>query len=186
MSKASERASGRGSAAQVGIHLSSKNCSQKAFCGLINATASGFHQCCLLWHAGPATLLCLPLRLQGAEDGREVGTLIPLIHLLSPYSPLQLPPIAASAHSPLSHTPSVSFFPVFSSCPTAASGKSQPLSGETAAGENWSLSSIIGAASRAGSLPILALLWLLYCSCTDNRQTSCILPTKPGSVWVFS
>lgn len=102
------------------------------------------------------------------------------------YSPLQLLPIAAGAHSPPSHTPSVSFFPAFSSCPTAASGKSQPLSGETAAGENWSLSSITGAASRAGSLPILALLWLLYCSCTDNRQTSCILPTKPGSVWVFS
>lgn len=120
--------------------------------------------------------------------GRKVGTLIRLICLLPPYSPFQLSIISAGAHVPSSHIPSVSFFPASSSRPTAAGGKSQPLSGETAAAENWSLSSIIGVASRAGSLPILALLWLLDCSFTHvaNRQTSCIPPTKPGSVWVFS
>lgn len=67
----------------------------------------------------------------------------------------------------------VSFFPTSSGCPALASSKSQPLSGETAAGGNWFLSSITtGAASRAGFLPILALLWLLYCSCTARRPVA--------------
>lgn len=132
------------------------------------------------------TPLCLSQGLQGAEDGEEGGH----THTSGTFSVSLLAlPVASSwcwwpPHTP--PHPSVSLFPAFSSCPTAAGGKSQPLSGETAAGENWSLSSITGITPKAGSLPILAWLCLLYCSCTAHRQTSCVLPTKPGSVWVFS
>lgn len=42
-SKGSKMLMERGSAAQGGIHFSSSNCCQKIVCGLISATASGFH-----------------------------------------------------------------------------------------------------------------------------------------------
>lgn len=103
-------------------------------------------------------------------DGEEGGhALIPQISFLSPYSHFQLLLVAPSP---------VSSFLASSSCPAAASGKSQPLSGETVAGGNCSPSSITGFASRAGSLPILALLWLLCCSFTVKRPVASCPPAR--------
>lgn len=87
------------------------------------------------------TAVCARKAARTRGTGRKVGTLIPQIGLLSPYGYFQLLLV--------SPTPASSF-PAPSICPVAASGKSQPLSGEPAGGRNWSLSSIRGAASRAG------------------------------------
>lgn len=121
----------RGSAVQVGIHLSCKNCSQKAVCGLISATASGFHQCHLLLHARCRYPSSLASRFSHTEHrcvchrdckeqrmGRKVGTLIPLVHFLSPYWLFQLPPVGAGGRPTPPHTPQ---------CPSSQLSPAVPL-----------------------------------------------------------
>lgn len=126
--------------------------------------------------------LCAREAARSRGMGKEVSALISQICLLSPYGHFQC---CCCPPSP------VSSFPDSSSCPAAASGKSQPLSGETAAGKNECLSSIAGADSRAGSLPILALLWLLYCSFTAKSPVASCPVTRglqsqsQALVWVF-
>lgn len=50
--------------------------------------------------------------------GRKVGTLIPLVHFLSPYMLFQLPPVGAGGHPPLPHTPQ---------CPSSQLSPAVPL-----------------------------------------------------------
>lgn len=121
------------------------------------------------------TLLPVPGKAaRSREMGRKVmSTLTPQI------CPLSLLLAISSCFQLLLVAPSlVSSFPASSVCPTAASGKSQPLSGATAAGGNWSLSSITGAAFRAGSLPMLSLLWLLYCAFIAKRPAASCPPKR--------
>lgn len=118
------------------------------------------------------TLLSVPGKAARSRGmGRKVSTLNPQI------CPRSLLIALSSCFQLLLAAPSlVSSFPASSVCPTAASGKSQPLSGATAAGGNWSLSSITGAAFRAGSLPMLSLLWLLYCAFIAKRPAASCPP----------
>lgn len=111
--------------------------------------------------------VCAGVGARSRGLGRKVGTLVPQIYLPFPYSHFQLLLVAP---------PLVSSLPASSGCPSAASGKSQPLSRAT--GGNWSLSSITGAASREGFLPILASLWLLYCSFTAKRPVASCPPAR--------